>query len=62
MPAMLERLVYRSTASHDLGTLLQWLSAAQWRHEPLKITGHLLYLDDEFTQCIDGPGLSGLRG
>lgn len=54
---MLERLVYRSTASHDLGTLalFQLLTAAQLRNEQLQITGHLLYLDGEFTQCIEGP-------
>lgn len=41
---MLERLVYRSTARHDLGTLalFQLLTAAQLRNEQLQITGHLL--------------------
>ncbi|MBQ0933057.1 BLUF domain-containing protein [Ideonella sp. 4Y11] len=54
---MLERLVYRSTARHDLGTLalFQLLTAAQLRNEQLQITGHLLYLDGQFTQCIEGP-------
>jgi hypothetical protein len=54
---MLERLTYRSTASHDFGSLhlFNLLTQAQLRNEKLHITGHLLYLNQQFTQCIEGP-------
>lgn len=54
---MLERLVYRSTASHDFGSLhlFNLLTQAQLRNERLQITGHLLYWRGQFTQCIEGP-------
>lgn len=54
---MLERLVYTSTASHEFGSLhlFNLLTQARLRNQRLQITGHLLYLDGSFTQCIEGP-------
>lgn len=54
---MFERLVYHSTASHDFGSLhlFNLLTQARLRNQRLQITGHLLYLDGTFTQCIEGP-------
>lgn len=54
---MFERLVYQSTASHDFGSLhlFNLLTQARLRNQQLQITGHLLYLDGQFTQCIEGP-------
>ena len=55
--AMLERLVYQSRASHEFGSLhlFQLLTSARLRNECLDITGHLLYSDELFTQCLEGP-------
>ncbi|MFM2119988.1 MAG: Blue light- and temperature-regulated antirepressor YcgF [Pseudomonadota bacterium] len=54
---MLERLVYRSLATRDFGSLALFnlLTQAQLRNERLQITGHLLYHEGRFTQCIEGP-------
>lgn len=54
---MFERIVYQSTASQEFGSLalFQLLTDAQIRNAELKITGHLLYLDGQFTQCFEGP-------
>ncbi len=54
---MLERLIYRSVAAQDFGTLslFNLLTQAQLRNEQLQITGHLLFLDGQFTQCVEGP-------
>jgi hypothetical protein len=54
---MLERIVYQSTASQDFGSLalFQLLTEAQLRNDQLQITGHLLFLDGQFTQCFEGP-------
>jgi Sensors of blue-light using FAD len=54
---MLERLVYQSTATHEFGSLhlFNLLTQAQMRNERLQITGHLLFLNSQFTQCIEGP-------
>ena len=54
---MLERLVYTSAASHEFGSLhlFNLLTQARLRNQRLQITGHLLYLDGTFTQCIEGP-------
>jgi Sensors of blue-light using FAD len=54
---MFERLVYHSRASHDFGSLhlFNLLTQARLRNQRLQITGHLLYLDGRFTQCIEGP-------
>lgn len=54
---MFERIVYQSKASQDLGSLalFQLLTQAQLRNSQLQITGHLLYLDGQFTQCFEGP-------
>ncbi len=53
----LERLVYTSTASEPLGTvdLFNILNQARQKNARLGITGHLLYADGKFTQCIEGP-------
>ncbi len=57
---ILERLVYQSVASHDFGSLhlFQLLTQARLRNEELNITGHLLYWDGHFTQCVEGPSSS----
>jgi hypothetical protein len=57
---MLERLIYRSVAAQQLGSLALFnlLTQAQLRNAQLQITGHLLYLDGAFTQCIEGPAAS----
>lgn len=57
---MLERLVYRSTASRELESrqLFDLLTQAQERNARLGITGHLLYLRGQFTQCVEGPAAS----
>jgi len=57
---MLERLLYRSRASHDFGSLhlFKLLTEARLRNEALQVTGHLLYFDGAFTQCIEGPSES----
>lgn len=54
---MLERIVYQSTASQDFGSLalFRLLTEAQLRNARLQITGHLLFLNGQFTQCIEGP-------
>jgi hypothetical protein len=53
---MLERLIYQSKSSHEFGTLhlFNLLTEARLRNKRLGITGHLLYLDGQFTQCIEG--------
>jgi hypothetical protein len=53
----LERLLYTSTATEPFGThdLFKLLNQARQRNAELGITGHLLYADGEFTQCIEGP-------
>lgn len=53
---MLERLVYQSTASRDMGSLqlFNLLTQARVRNQRLGITGHLLYFQGRFTQCIEG--------
>lgn len=54
---MLERIVYQSTATQEFGSLalFRLLTEAQLRNERLQITGHLLFLDGQFTQCLEGP-------
>ncbi len=58
--AMLDRLIYRSRATQEFGSLALFhlLTQAQLRNEKLKVTGHLLYFKDHFTQCIEGPASS----
>ena len=53
----LERLVYTSRASEAMGTLdlFNLLNQARQKNARLGITGHLLYADGLFTQCIEGP-------
>ncbi len=53
----LERLVYTSRASEAMGTrdLFNLLNQAREKNACLGITGHLLYADGLFTQCIEGP-------
>lgn len=57
---MLERLIYQSKSSQDFGTLhlFNLLTEARQRNQRLGITGHLLYLDGQFTQCIEGSSAS----
>jgi Sensors of blue-light using FAD len=57
---MLERLIYQSTASQEFGSLglFKLLTEAQGRNQQLDITGHLLFLNGQFTQCIEGPSAS----
>ncbi len=57
---MLERLIYQSQASHEFGSLhlFNLLTEARLRNQRLQITGHLLYFEGHFTQCIEGPTAS----
>ena len=57
---MLERLVYRSKATHKLGSLhlFNLLVQCRKRNTELGITGHLLYTEEIFVQCIEGPTAS----
>ena len=54
---MLERLVYRSKATHKLGSLhlFNLLVQCRKRNSEMGITGHLLYTEEVFVQCIEGP-------
>lgn len=54
---VLERLTYTSSAIHTLGSLhlFNLLVEARSKNKRLGITGHLLYLDGRFTQCLEGP-------
>jgi Sensors of blue-light using FAD len=54
---MLERLVYRSQATYKLGSLhlFNLLVQCRKRNLSLGITGHLLYTEEIFVQCIEGP-------
>ena len=55
--AVLERLLYQSIASYELGSLhlFTLLSRARAANLRLGITGHLLYSEGRFVQCIEGP-------
>lgn len=54
---VLERLVYTSIACESMGTLMLFnlLNQARSKNARLQITGHLLYADGLFTQCLEGP-------
>jgi Sensors of blue-light using FAD len=54
---MFERLLYQSVASQDFGSLalFKLLTEAQLRNSSLQITGHLLFVNGRFTQCVEGP-------
>jgi hypothetical protein len=54
---VLERLLYRSKATNTLGSLhlFNMLSEARAKNQALGITGHLLYTEEVFVQCIEGP-------
>ncbi len=54
---MLERLLYRSKATNTLGSLhlFNMLSEARSKNASMGITGHLLYTEEVFVQCIEGP-------
>lgn len=54
---MLERLLYRSKATNTLGSLhlFNMLTEARAKNATLGITGHLLYTEEVFVQCIEGP-------
>ncbi len=56
----LERLVYTSRATEVMGTLALFnlLNQARIKNASLGITGHLLYTDGMFTQCLEGPASS----
>jgi Sensors of blue-light using FAD len=53
---MLERLLYRSKATNTLGSLhlFNMLSEARVKNALMGITGHLLYTEEVFVQCIEG--------
>ena len=54
---MLERLVYRSKSTSDIGSLALFnlLTDARKKNERLDITGHLIFDGEFFTQWIEGP-------
>jgi len=54
---VLERLLYRSKATNTLGSLhlFNMLSEARGKNALMGITGHLLYTEEVFVQCIEGP-------
>jgi hypothetical protein len=56
-PGTLLRLLYSSQATHKLGNLYLFLllSRAREANERAGITGHLVYDDGKFVQCIEGP-------
>ena len=49
--------MYTSRATDPLGTLALFnlLNQARQKNARLGITGHLLYADGLFTQCVEGP-------
>jgi hypothetical protein len=53
---VLERLLYRSKATNTLVSLhlFNMLSEARAKNATLGITGHLLYTEEVFVQCIEG--------
>lgn len=53
---MFERLVYRSKATDEMGSLALFnlLAQARLRNAKLGITGHLIYDGEFFTQWIEG--------
>ena len=53
---VLERLLYRSKATNTLGSLhlFNMLSEARAKNATMGITGHLLYTEEVFVQCIEG--------
>jgi hypothetical protein len=57
---VLERLLYRSKATNTLGSLhlFNMLSEARSKNASMGITGHLLYTEEVFVQCIEGPSAS----
>jgi len=57
---VLERLLYRSKATNTLGSLhlFNMLSEARAKNASMGITGHLLYTEEVFVQCIEGPAAS----
>ena len=57
---MLERLVYRSKATNEIGSLALFnlLNEARKKNEQLSITGHLIFDGEFFTQWIEGPAAS----
>lgn len=57
---MLERLVYRSRSTSDIGSLALFnlLTEARKKNELLDITGHLIFDGEFFTQWIEGPSSS----
>lgn len=53
----IERLTYTSRATGAMGTvaLFGLLNQARAKNAKLGLTGHLLYADGLFTQCLEGP-------
>ena len=58
--AMLERLVYRSKATGEVGSLALFnlLTQARQKNAELDITGHLIFDGEFFTQWVEGPSSS----
>lgn len=56
-PILLERILYTSKATDPMGTLelFKLLNHARQKNAGQDITGHLLYLNGAFTQCLEGP-------
>jgi hypothetical protein len=54
---MLERMLYQSSPRQEFNALalFQLLTQAQLKNASLDITGHLLFVDGQFTQCLEGP-------
>ena len=52
--------MYTSRATEVMGTLALFnlLNQARIKNASLGITGHLLYADGMFTQCLEGPAAS----
>ncbi len=57
---MLERLIYQSVATQEFGSLhlFNLLTESRLRNQRMLITGHLLYFEGRFTQCVEGPASS----
>jgi hypothetical protein len=57
---LLERLRYTSKATEPFGTLelFKLLNHARQKNARFEITGHLLYANGLFTQCVEGPAES----
>lgn len=54
---MLKRILYTSKASHVMGTLaiFRLLTESRIKNQKFEITGHLLFDENHFLQCFEGP-------